>query len=168
MGRFISADVFVSTGQGILGNNMFAYCRNNPVSRIDVTGMADAACYGEDGELLSSDDIESHNGGGGGSRFTSHFGNSSSANKPWYSIIESPSAYNATKGLKYDQYQSYEDVLTKLAQGDGTGLNLHKVDGHWSADISGFGKGRGRARVLFDILDGIIYIFEVSIKHYKK
>ena len=31
VGRFINADALVSTGQGILGNNMFAYCGNNPV-----------------------------------------------------------------------------------------------------------------------------------------
>ena len=38
IGRFINADIHVSTGQGILGNNMFAYCGNNPVVRIDTTG----------------------------------------------------------------------------------------------------------------------------------
>lgn len=37
-GRFINADAFVSTGQGILGNNMFAYCLNNPVMLVDPTG----------------------------------------------------------------------------------------------------------------------------------
>jgi len=37
-GRFISADAYVSTGQGILGHNMFAYCDNNPVNRIDPSG----------------------------------------------------------------------------------------------------------------------------------
>ena len=39
VGRFLNADVYVSTGQGILGNNMFAYCGNNPVVRIDENGQ---------------------------------------------------------------------------------------------------------------------------------
>ena len=38
VGRFLNADGYVSTGQGILGTNMFAYCGNNPVSRFDVSG----------------------------------------------------------------------------------------------------------------------------------
>ena len=41
VGRFINADILVSTGQGFLGNNMFAYCRNNPVCRIDAYGAHD-------------------------------------------------------------------------------------------------------------------------------
>ena len=36
--RFISPDVFISTGQGITGHNMFAYCNNNPVNLFDPTG----------------------------------------------------------------------------------------------------------------------------------
>ena len=38
MGRFLSADAFASTGQGILGNNMYAYCQNNPVLFVDPSG----------------------------------------------------------------------------------------------------------------------------------
>ena len=38
VGRFINADVFTSTGQGILGNNMFAYCLNNPANYLDSDG----------------------------------------------------------------------------------------------------------------------------------
>ena len=38
VGRFINADVYVSTGQGLLGYNMFAYCGNNPITRLDSTG----------------------------------------------------------------------------------------------------------------------------------
>ena len=36
--RFINADGFVSTGQGLLGNNMFAYCNNSPVNGSDPCG----------------------------------------------------------------------------------------------------------------------------------
>ena len=36
--RFINADIFVSTGQGLTGSNMFAYCGNNPVNFVDPTG----------------------------------------------------------------------------------------------------------------------------------
>ena len=39
IGRWINADGYVSTGQGVLGNNMFAYCGNNPVNRKDPTGQ---------------------------------------------------------------------------------------------------------------------------------
>ena len=38
IGRFINADEFVSTGQGLLGFNMFTYCLNNPVNRVDHDG----------------------------------------------------------------------------------------------------------------------------------
>ena len=38
LGRFINADAFASTGQGLLGNNMFAYCQNNPVVYADYEG----------------------------------------------------------------------------------------------------------------------------------
>ena len=48
IGRFINADVYTSTGQGLLGCNMFAYCRNNPVSRIDISGTDDTICLDAD------------------------------------------------------------------------------------------------------------------------
>ena len=38
VGRFISADVYLSTGQGVLGHNAYAYCGNNPVNFVDPTG----------------------------------------------------------------------------------------------------------------------------------
>ena len=37
--RFINADSYTSTGQGIIGHNMFAYCSNNPISRFDPLGQ---------------------------------------------------------------------------------------------------------------------------------
>ena len=38
VGRFINADSYASTGQGIIGYNMFAYCGNSPVNFSDETG----------------------------------------------------------------------------------------------------------------------------------
>ena len=48
VGRFINADIYVSTGQGMLGNNMLAYCNNNPVNKFDP--------YGEDAIWLQDSD----------------------------------------------------------------------------------------------------------------
>ena len=39
IGRFINADGYVSTGQGLAGYNMFAYCNNNPVMCCDCLGL---------------------------------------------------------------------------------------------------------------------------------
>ena len=36
--RFINADGYVTTGQGVTSFNMFAYCGNNPVNMADPTG----------------------------------------------------------------------------------------------------------------------------------
>ena len=43
VGRFINADGFTSTGQGLLGNNMYAYCLNNPISFADSLGAVPEA-----------------------------------------------------------------------------------------------------------------------------
>lgn len=44
LGRFINADNYPSTGQGLLGNNMFAYCNNSPIAFDDSTGHALRSC----------------------------------------------------------------------------------------------------------------------------
>ncbi len=38
LGRFLNADSYASTGQSLLGYNMYAYCGNNPIGRTDMTG----------------------------------------------------------------------------------------------------------------------------------
>ena len=39
VGRFLNADALLSTGQGVLGYNMYAYCLNNPVNMADSNGL---------------------------------------------------------------------------------------------------------------------------------
>ena len=41
--RFMNADGYIQTGQGILDKNMFAYCENNPVNKVDINGTNPAA-----------------------------------------------------------------------------------------------------------------------------
>lgn len=78
VGRFINADVFVSIGQGILGNNMFAYCRNNPVYRKDISGTTDVEIFDDDSNLLDDDKVinggKLGNGTSGGNKFGRDFG----------------------------------------------------------------------------------------------
>ena len=52
VGRFINADAFASTGQGVLGNNMFAYCGNNPVKYYDPSGTISYDAYSDDADLF--------------------------------------------------------------------------------------------------------------------
>ena len=64
VGRFINADALVSTGQGLLGNNMFAYCNNNPINLLDPAGTVCCALF-DDNQLLHLN-MQVYFGGGGG------------------------------------------------------------------------------------------------------
>ena len=52
VGRFINADVYVSTGQDFLETNMFAYCGNNPINYVDYDGYWAIKCNPVIGEIL--------------------------------------------------------------------------------------------------------------------
>ena len=52
-GRFISADSLASTGQGMLGYNMFAYCNNCPVNRYDLLGNSSISYRKASDEFLT-------------------------------------------------------------------------------------------------------------------
>ena len=85
---------------------------------------------------------------------------------PWKTVIESSTAVNHTKGMSPQQYEAYENVLTQLAKGDHTGLNVHRSVGDLtSADIKGFGRGRGRARVFYLENEECIKVLDVQVGH---
>ena len=44
--RFVNADAYASTGQGIIGTNMFAYCNNDPGNSIDPYGYGSISIGG--------------------------------------------------------------------------------------------------------------------------
>ncbi len=67
--RFISADVYLSTGQGVIGHNAFAYCLNNPICRSDSAGnYSEVFPWHErrlEGQGTGSFGIGGYGGGGG-------------------------------------------------------------------------------------------------------
>ena len=60
--RFINADSYASTGQGLMGYNMFAYCNNNSVNSADPAGYAAwgtnlvSICDGSGHRVFSTED----------------------------------------------------------------------------------------------------------------
>lgn len=85
LGRFLNADAFATTGQGLLGNNMFAYCGNNPIVNTDAQGMQyeRSAGLGYGGASFSYDGIGS--GSTGGTYNGTHSGNTTTTST--YSTI---------------------------------------------------------------------------------
>ena len=71
IGRFINADGFITTGQGVLSHNMYAYCNNNPVMFSDPSGyrlgaagvvlgagyLARSMCESQATDIVDSNDI---------------------------------------------------------------------------------------------------------------
>ena len=47
--RFVNADGYTSVGQGYLGYNMFAYCKNSPINYCDSGGSRPALCVADTG-----------------------------------------------------------------------------------------------------------------------
>ena len=70
LGRFLNADALVSTGQGLLRNNMFAYCLNNPVNGCDPAGALSRVAFSE--FAGSADPYKNCDRGGGWNYIRNH------------------------------------------------------------------------------------------------
>lgn len=71
--RFINADALVSTGQGIIGNNMFAYCLNNPIVLSDDCGTISRVCISDEFNPLIMPWETGKGGVGGGNTTEYHY-----------------------------------------------------------------------------------------------
>ena len=110
IGRFITADVLVSTGQGVQGYNMFAYCNNNPVNNVDPIGCAPskyffAVCLGGNG----SDPISGQSDGKGESDVLLE-----------YIVSQQPSVPNTTVFVNVE----YVGIYTHTTDSLGTFLTI--------------------------------------------
>ena len=70
VGRFLNADALVSTGQGVLGNNMFSYCQNNPSNYSDPAGMCRQCLESNCSSKITASAFGICSGGGGASGAT--------------------------------------------------------------------------------------------------
>lgn len=131
IGRFINADIYISTGQGVLGNNMFAYCRNNPVCRKDASGTDDVTVYMDDGsdgtaynEPIDPEDAHKSEGGG---NVTGHRGcsNSWQGGKQGGSGLDRPASPRqiSKSALKNVDVHAFKEVYVGK---DGKSWDLYK------------------------------------------
>ena len=107
--RFLNADIYVSTGRGLLDSNMFAYCRNNPTCREDSSGTTEFDQMNDDSNPLNDDKSiaggKMGNGGKPGS-FAGHPavpGKSVEVNKPNTGV-----RYTSDQGIIIDFAKSAE------------------------------------------------------------
>ncbi len=111
VGRFINADTLVSTGQGILGYNMFAYCNNEPVFQKDSQGTEPESVENkDDNDLL--DELVGKPSGGGSVKIkgiNSNKGGTINHKRP--TVIEAPESSNPTQMKKADAVDAWDDYL---------------------------------------------------------
>ena len=161
LGRFINADAYVSTGQGILGNNMFAYCRNNSVSRTDASGQADISAVEEsfDDDVEVGPNEKEIGGGGGGSGVSAGTAGGNGYGANGYSITTGPNGHSAVPNPNNEKTETHHVVeqcqerKSGFSQTDIQGnsnkvdlpYSLHrKISGYYSSKPDEFGGLRVR------------------------
>ena len=110
---------------------MFAYCLNNPVCRIDVTGMAAADYKNDDGELLSNDDIERRDGGGSPTVIYRYGGVNKGNLVPKTKDINDPEG----RGLSFSTDYRSGSATTTIEQVNETGVLYAVQDGMYHVSI---------------------------------
>lgn len=149
-GRFINADSYASTGQGILGYNMFAYCRNNPVCRVDVGGTADMEVVDLDGNpSIDEDDIQGGGGAGGNGGYSSGGnGGSSGGGTPIYryggtspnNLVPTTRDVKTNTGLSFSTKWKPGAATTTIEEINATGILRATQDGPYHVSVVPVGK----------------------------
>ena len=122
MGRFINADGFLTTEQGLLSNNMFAYCLNNPISRTDYYGTTSVDIFNN--ELDPTDDDKEYGTGrtsNGNSRGT--VGKGGSGNGKGASSEPKPNVGNGGQSPQNANVQGSDSTSSKIRTPDQQALH---------------------------------------------
>ena len=138
IGRFINADSVTSTGQSFIGHNMFAYCGNNPVIRIDTSGDSFAIVIAMNYNLFGYGFIVSLN-------FVST---------------------NEDFGIQYSYYSSEDPEITSknnntIGVDIGPYVGIQSTDKESMNDLKGYGKSTGG-----DLFYGLDLLTDESGKYY--
>ena len=159
-GRFLNADAFASTGQGILGNNMFAYCLNNPVNYRDTIGRFATEAWGDlDGDPTGNEDELR-----GGSSTGVGYGSAWSGFKT--SLSDAAKGLNMALGEKSgiqnhhivsNKNKKYTPQFTEIT--DAYGLDL---DDEWNIRSMDNHSGRHTNQYHEFVLDALYYIDSVA------
>ena len=98
--RFINADSYISTGYGVLGYNMFAYCNNSPICYSDPEGKALMyTCDYDEGYNLLGDWFLEGAGAGGYGATGNYFGLGTAYHN--YYVYSKTTAFDAIRGGYY-------------------------------------------------------------------
>ena len=100
-GRFISADKYTSTGQGMLGYNMFAYCRNNPISRKDALGTDDISVTDVNDDDNPLNDVGTYYRPGGATATGGNGGSTTSGGVPGKTVSSGAQTNGINKAINF-------------------------------------------------------------------
>ena len=117
VGRFINADSYLVNS--LLGYNLFAYCENNPVNKVDPTGhFADYVDFDDNQDCLDDPDKFAGGGGGSSSSGTSNGTNGSHISNSFTGNANSGSSNSLPQnGITVDSSTGLELAINYLGKG---------------------------------------------------
>ena len=161
VGRFINADAFVSTGQGILGNNMFAYCNNNPVNLYDFCGSDPVPLWAIriNNGSATAEDYEAKGSMGLGSIFID------GTTGGWEGDIGSSKIFNfghAEAGFEYENGKFYMGAMASIWSPDAS-INIGDYSLGIGAEVGAIGFGYYKNSTGFRFEIGLGIGFSINI-----
>ena len=108
---------------------MFAYCRNTPVSRVDISGTVDTYSKDQDGKILSPEELESRNKDGGGKGLSNTVRQGGLLPKDYYVGKHAPKYSTPNSSYTNYSYNTYTNSYERsTAYYDYAGRQVLRID----------------------------------------